>query len=84
MRESGREAKGPQSTSDATSENQDTGTSAPSFLSVYRYAVLFASSLTAYACVIQLNCPRRDFAQKAKSPGGTLVTRAYIKESTYS
>ena len=25
-----------------------------------------------------------DFAQKAKSRGGTLVTRAYIKESTYS
>ena len=24
------------------------------------------------------------FAQKAKSQGGTLVTRAYIKESTYS
>ena len=31
-----------------------------------------------------INCPRRDFAQKAKSRGGTLVTRAYIKESTYS
>ena len=30
------------------------------------------------------NCPRRHFAQKAKSRGGTLVTRAYIKESTYS
>ena len=29
-------------------------------------------------------CPRRDFAQKTKSRGGTLVTRAYIKESTYS
>ena len=29
-------------------------------------------------------CPRRDFDQKAKSRGGTLVTRAYIKESTYS
>ena len=28
-------------------------------------------------------CPRRGFAQKAKSRGGTLVTRAYIKESTY-
>ena len=28
--------------------------------------------------------PPRDFAQKAKSRGGTLVTRAYIKESTYS
>ena len=31
-----------------------------------------------------LCCPRRDFAQKAKSRGGTLVTRAYIRESTYS
>ena len=30
------------------------------------------------------NCPRRDFAQKAKSRGGTLVTRAYIKGSTNS
>ena len=29
-------------------------------------------------------CPRWDFARKAKSRGGTLVTRAYIKESTYS
>ena len=29
-------------------------------------------------------CPRRDFAQKAKFRGGILVTRAYIKESTYS
>ena len=30
-------------------------------------------------------CPHSDFAQKAKSRGGTaLVTRAYIKESTYS
>ena len=29
------------------------------------------------------SCPSRDFAQKAKSRGGTLVTRAYIKESTY-
>ena len=30
------------------------------------------------------SCPCRDFVQKAKSRGGTLVTRAYIKESTYS
>ena len=30
------------------------------------------------------NCPRRDFAQRAKSQGGILVTHAYIKESTYS
>ena len=29
-------------------------------------------------------CPRRDFAKKAKSRGGTLVTRAYNKDSTYS
>ena len=28
--------------------------------------------------------PGRDFAQKAKSRGDTLVTRAYIKESNYS
>ena len=30
------------------------------------------------------NCPRRDIDQKAKSREGTLETRAYIKESTYS
>ena len=29
-------------------------------------------------------CSRMDFVQKAKSRGGTLVTRPYIKESTYS
>ena len=34
--------------------------------------------------LLQFIAPRRDFAQKAKSRGGTLVTRAYIKESTYS
>ena len=28
--------------------------------------------------------PRRDFAQKARSRGGTLITRTYVKESTYS
>ena len=33
---------------------------------------------------IYIYCPRRDFAQKANSWGGTLVPRAYIKESTYS
>ena len=34
---------------DATSErNHDTVTSAPSFFSVYRYSLLFASSLTVY------------------------------------
>ena len=37
-----------------------------------------------YFIIIFYYCPRRDFAQKAKSRGGTLVTRAYIKESTYS
>ena len=43
--------------SDATSErNHDTVTSAPSFFSVYRYSLLFASSLTASTCFIQLNC----------------------------
>ena len=30
------------------------------------------------------NCPRRDLPQGAKSRGGTLVTRACIRESTYS
>ena len=29
-------------------------------------------------------CPRRDFAQKAKSWGGTRVTRAYIKTYSWS
>ena len=33
--------------------------------------------------ILAVFCPRRDFAQKAKSRGGILVTRAYIKESTY-
>ena len=37
-----------------------------------------------YFIIFFYYCPRRDFAQKAKSRGGTLVTRAYIKESTYS
>ena len=37
-----------------------------------------------YPVTLGRYCPRRDFAQKAKSRGGTLVTRAYIKESTYS
>ena len=32
----------------------------------------------------KIYCPGGDFAQKAKSRGGTLVARAYIKESTYS
>ena len=32
---------------------------------------------------MQYCCPLRDFAQKAKSRGGTLVTHTYIKESTY-
>ena len=29
---------------------------------------------------INMIAPRRDFAQKAKSQGGTVVTRTYIKE----
>ena len=33
---------------------------------------------------VGFSCPRRDFVQKAKSRRGTLVTCAYIKESTYS
>ena len=43
---------------------------------------LFSLALQCY--FIYFNCPCRDFAQKAKFRGGTLVTRAYIKESTYS
>ena len=35
-------------------------------------------------CGVKNYCPRMDFAQKAKSRGGTLVTRANINESTYS
>ena len=35
-------------------------------------------------CLFIIYCPRRDFAQKLKFRGGTLVTRAYIKESTCS
>ena len=30
------------------------------------------------------DCPHRDFAQKAKSRGGSLVACMYIKETTYS
>ena len=37
-----------------------------------------STSITTY------NCPLRDFAQEAKSRGGTLVARVYIKETTYS
>ena len=44
---------------------------------------LVAQGLPVLLCKFT-NCPRRDFAQKAKSGGGILVTRAYIKESTYS
>ena len=39
----------------ASERNHDTGTSASSFASVYRYSLLFASSLTAYTCVIQFD-----------------------------
>ena len=45
----------------------------------------FLFSLCPLSLAMMLNfCPRRDFTQKAKSRDGTLVTRAYIKESTYS
>ena len=40
------------------------------------------ASLVSY--LVYYYCSRRDFAQKAKSRGGTLVACAYIKESTYS
>ena len=33
---------------------------------------------------VTIVCPRRGFAQEAKSPRGILVARAYIKKSTYS
>ena len=33
-----------------------------------------------YSSIPIICCPRRDFAQKAKSRGGTLVTRAYIRK----
>ena len=47
--------------------------------------ILYTCSLeNRNAFSVVYHCPRRDFAQKAKSRGGTLVTRAYIKESTYS
>ena len=50
-----------------------------SLLCVLHYWSVFHFSFQFVNC-----CPRRDFAQKAKSRGGNLVTRAYIKESTYS
>ena len=44
-----------------------------------------------FALIFFLKCldgnsffPRRDFAQRARIRGVTLVTRAYIKESTHS
>ena len=52
----GEKRRGCDSDSNATSErNHDTGTSASSFASVYRYSLFFASSLTAYTCVIQFD-----------------------------
>ena len=49
------------------------------------YQVIGATAITLlFYQVKSANRPRRDFALKAKSRGGTLVTRAYIKESTYS
>ena len=50
-----------------------------SLLCVLHYWSVFHFSFQFVNC-----CPRRDFAFWAKSRGGTLVTRAYIKESTYS
>ena len=44
----------------------------------------FSQPLSKHPILSFINCPRRDFAQKAKSRGGTLVTRACIKGSTYS
>ena len=53
----------------------------------FRYIILCSIPVnyrTVCAYCKQNNCPRRDFAQKAKSRGGTLVTRAYIKGNAYS
>ena len=49
-------------------------------------AGLFIFNLHRYVVYFQFagNIFSLHFAQKAKSRGGTLVTRAYIKESTYS
>ena len=47
-------------------------------------AIKFSRKMTLVHAHALLSCHCRDFAQKAKSRGGTLVTRAYIKESTYS
>ena len=33
-----------------------------------------------FLAIDKYDCPRSDFAQKAKSRGGTVVTRAYIKK----
>ena len=48
-----------------------------SSLALFILAVLYSSN------ICRISFARRDFAQKAKSRVGTLVTRAYIKESTY-
>ena len=57
------------------------------FLSVWKYphSAIILQLTTPENTITYHDCPRRDFAQKAKSrAGGTPVTRAYIKESTYS
>ena len=56
------------------------------FLSVWKYphSAIILQLTTPENTITYHDCPRRDFAQKAKSRGGTPVTRAYIKESTYS
>ena len=56
------------------------------FLSVWKYphSAIILQLTTPENTITYHDCPCRDFAQKAKSRGGTPVTRAYIKESTYS
>ena len=46
--------------------------------------ILTAFFFIFWCLCVSVYCPLKDFAQKAKSRGGTLVIRAYIKESTYS
>ena len=58
-------------------------------INIYRIVLLLLSTvvlaphrLFRQRIIIRGYCSRRDFAQKAKCRGGTLVTRSYIKEST--
>ena len=51
----------------------------------YRVPLYLPSTSWVYSVVpITHYCPGRDFARKAKSRGASLVTRGYIKESTYT